>query len=293
VPDRPPMPMSPALRGSLRRRLRRVRGELWPIAQTTLAAGAAWALASLVHSRPFFAPVSAVISLGVARGRRTVRAIELTVGVAVGITVADLIVAALGGGTLVIMLVVALSMAAALLVGGGVLLVNQAAISAILVVATLQPGAGPSPGRFVDALIGGGIALLVGQVLFPRDPLKAMAKAARPVVSDLAVALSATAEGLRENDPSRARRSSCVARGGAPASACRFTPTPRSRSTTPCATRGYWRGACSARSVAARARRPSWPTRSRFWAMRCSSSATSSRTPIVTPGPAALRSRQR
>jgi uncharacterized membrane protein YgaE (UPF0421/DUF939 family) len=212
VPDRPPMPMSPALRGSLRRRLRRVRGELWPIAQTTLAAGAAWALASLVHSRPFFAPVSAVISLGVARGRRTVRAIELTVGVAVGITVADLIVAALGGGTLVIMLVVALSMAAALLVGGGVLLVNQAAISAILVVATLQPGAGPSPGRFVDALIGGGIALLVGQVLFPRDPLKAVAKAARPVVSDLAVALSATAEGLRENDPERARRGLEIAR---------------------------------------------------------------------------------
>jgi uncharacterized membrane protein YccC len=132
--------------------------------------------------------------------------------VAVGITVADLIVAALGGGTLVIMLVVALSMAAALLVGGGVLLVNQAAISAILVVATLQPGAGPSPGRFVDALIGGGIALLVGQVLFPRDPLKAMAKAARPVVSDLAVALSATAEGLRENDPERARRGLEIAR---------------------------------------------------------------------------------
>jgi hypothetical protein len=103
-------------------------------------------------------------------------------------------------------------MAAALLVGGGVLLVNQAAISAILVVATLQPGAGPSPGRFVDALIGGGIALLVGQVLFPRDPLKAMAKAARPVVSDLAVALSATAEGLRENDPERARRGLEIAR---------------------------------------------------------------------------------
>jgi len=189
-----------------------VRGQLWSIAQTTLAAGAAWAIASLVHSQPFFAPVSAVISLGVARGRRTVRAIELTVGVAVGIAVADLIVIALGGGTLVLMLVVGLSMIAALLLGAGTILVNQAAVSAILVVATLQPGSNPSPTRFVDALIGGGVALLVGQVLFPRDPVRAMAKAARPVIEDLATALALTAEALREGDQDRARRALEIAR---------------------------------------------------------------------------------
>jgi uncharacterized membrane protein YccC len=148
----------------------------------------------------------------VARGRRTVRAIELTVGVAIGIAVADLIVHALGGGTLVLMLVVALSMLAALLLGAGSLLVNQAAISAILVVATLKPGQGPSPSRLLDALIGGAIALLVGQVLFPRDPVRAMAKAARPVVSDLAVALTATAEALRNGDEARARRALEIAR---------------------------------------------------------------------------------
>ena len=196
----------------MRRRLRRVRGELWPILQTTVAAGGAWAIATTIHSRPFFAPVSAVISLGVARGRRSVRAVELTVGVAVGIAVADLIVRLLGGGTLVLMLVVALSMGAALLLGAGTILVNQAAVSAILVVATLQPGSSPSPSRFVDALIGGGVSLLVGQVLFPRDPLRAMAKAARPVVEDLAVALALTAEGLREGDEERARRALEIAR---------------------------------------------------------------------------------
>ena len=130
-----------------------------------MAAGAAWTLASTIHSQPFFAPVSAVISLGVARGRRTVRAIELTVGVAIGIAVADLLVHALGGGTLVLMLVVALSMLAALLLGAGTILVNQAAISAILVVATLKPGQGPSPSRLFDALIGGAIALLGDAVM--------------------------------------------------------------------------------------------------------------------------------
>ena len=79
--------------------------------------------------------------------------------------------------------------------------------------ATLQPGSSPSPARAVDALIGGAVALLVGQVLFPRDPVRAMAKAARPVVSDLAVALRALAEALRDGDEQRARRALEIARG--------------------------------------------------------------------------------
>ena len=59
-------------------RLGRVRSSWFGIAQTALAAAIAWALASLVNDNPFFAPISAVISLGLARGRRTLRAVELT-----------------------------------------------------------------------------------------------------------------------------------------------------------------------------------------------------------------------
>jgi uncharacterized membrane protein YgaE (UPF0421/DUF939 family) len=212
LPARPSTPTVPEVRGAVRRRVRRVRAELWGILQTTVAAGSAWALASLLHPHPYFAPASAVIALGVSRGGRTIRAIELTAGVAVGILVADVIVRALGANTLVLMLVVGLSMAAALLLGAGAILVNQAAISGILIVATLQPGASPSPSRFLDALIGGAVALLVGQVLFPRDPVRAMAKAARPVVSDLSVALKALAEALRDGDEARARRALEIAR---------------------------------------------------------------------------------
>jgi uncharacterized membrane protein YccC len=217
VPARPSTPTVPKVRGAIHRRVRRVRAELWGILQTTVAAGSAWALASLLHPHPYFAPASAVIALGVSRGGRTIRAIELTAGVAVGILVADVIVRALGTNTFVLMLVVGLSMAAALLLGAGAILVNQAAISGILIVATLQPGASPSPSRFLDALIGGAIALLVGQVLFPRDPVRAMAKAARPVVSDLSVALKALAEALRDGDEQRARRALSAIRRHGPA----------------------------------------------------------------------------
>src|SRR6478736_781664 len=187
MPSRPVPPTAPQVRGSVARRVRRLRNESWNVAQSTLAAGGAWLLASLVHSQPFFAPVAAVISLGTARGRRSRRAVELAVGVAVGIAVADSLVYLLGTSTLVLMLVVAGAMSAALLLGAGVLLVNQAAVSAIIAVATVAPGSTPSPYRALDALIGGAVALLVGQVLFPRDPVTAMARAARPVVGDLAV----------------------------------------------------------------------------------------------------------
>ena len=200
------------MRGSLRRRVDRVHRAALPIAQSALAAAVAWQIASFINPKPFFAPISAVISLGVARGRRTLRAVELVLGVAVGIAVADVIVTVLGTGTLVVALVVALAMAAALLLGAGTIFVNQAAVSAILV-ATLQPPAsGLSPNRFIDALVGGGVALLVGQVLFPRDPLKAMAAAARPVVEDLARSLEASARALRDGDLQLAERALQMAR---------------------------------------------------------------------------------
>ena len=137
------MPTVPEVRGAIHRRVRRVRAEFWGILQTTVAAGSAWALASLLHPHPVLRA-----RRGGHRARRVARRAHdprhrALVGVAVGILVADVIVRALGANTLVLMLVVGLSMAAALLLRRGAILVNQAAISGILVVATLQPGASP------------------------------------------------------------------------------------------------------------------------------------------------------
>ena len=61
-----------------------------------MAAGVAWLIATEVlgHSQPFFAPVSAIITLGLTVGQRGRRAVELALGVALGIAVADLLVLA-------------------------------------------------------------------------------------------------------------------------------------------------------------------------------------------------------
>ena len=79
----------------------RLRGGGWPILQTAVAASVAWTLATVVlgHESPFFASIAAVISLGVAVGQESRRAAELVFGVACGLTVADLLVLAIGTGS--------------------------------------------------------------------------------------------------------------------------------------------------------------------------------------------------
>ena len=107
--------------------LRRLRTSALPIVQCGVAAGAAWLVAhDLVgHERPFFAPIAAVISLGVSLANRTRRAVELVVGVSLGVLVADLLISVIGSGWWQITLVVILAVAAAVFFDGGTLLVNQ------------------------------------------------------------------------------------------------------------------------------------------------------------------------
>jgi hypothetical protein len=202
--------LSPELRGQVERRTSRLRAGLWTIAQTSISVGAAWAIARQINGSPFFAPISAVVSLAASRGQRTRRAIELVLGVAVGLAVADLIVKALGTSTPVLMLVVALAMGTALLVGGGGLLVSQAGVSAVFVTTVAQPH---NYTRFIDALIGGAVALLVSQVLLPRDPVAGVTNAAHGLGERLGRALRETGAALEAGDVDRARGALEIARG--------------------------------------------------------------------------------
>jgi uncharacterized membrane protein YgaE (UPF0421/DUF939 family) len=197
-----------ASRVGIRTRRERIVSTAKPIAQTAVAAAAAWFVASelLGHDQPFFAPISAVITLGLTVGERRNRAIELAIGVAVGIAIADLLVAAIGTGTWQIAIVVALAMFAATLVGGGPLLASQAAASAVLV-ATLQP---PESGfdftRALDALIGAAIALVVGSLLLPVHPMRMVRGGTGPVIDSLAAALDHIAAAVERRDQSEAER---------------------------------------------------------------------------------------
>jgi uncharacterized membrane protein YgaE (UPF0421/DUF939 family) len=191
----------------------RLRVNGWSVLQTAIAATIAYLLAIVVlgHQTPFFAPIAAVISLSVTLGQRMRRAVELVFGVAVGLMVADLLVLLIGSGTVQIGVVVLLAMGAAVFIGGGPLVVNQAAVSALLVVVLQPPDAVFSPNRFLDALVGGGVAVAVNY-LFPINPERLVERAARPVFDELVAVLEDIAAALRSGDRERAERALLRAR---------------------------------------------------------------------------------
>jgi uncharacterized membrane protein YgaE (UPF0421/DUF939 family) len=123
-------------------------------------AGLAWWLAQqlLGDDGAFFAPIAAVLTLGLGVEQRGARALAVAIGVAVGLTIAALIVDGIGSGPWQLGLVIVLARVAAILADGSMVAINQATISAVLVVTLHADGVFPGD-RLLCALIGAGLAL--------------------------------------------------------------------------------------------------------------------------------------
>ena len=190
-------------RTSARQRVRRLRSKSWHIGQCAIAAAIAYLVAKdvLGHDTPFFAPIAAVVSLGTSYGQRLRRVAEVTVGVALGVFLADLLVVLLGAGWWQLGLIVALAMTAAFLLDAGGLFVTQAAVQSI-VVTTLIPEPGAAFVRWSDALIGGAVAIVAAAVV-PRAPLRRPREQAGNVVRRIADLLRAAASSAIDGDVER------------------------------------------------------------------------------------------
>jgi uncharacterized membrane protein YgaE (UPF0421/DUF939 family) len=189
-------------RVSMSTRWNRVRLAWRTMVQASIAAALAWWVSVHLwgHTAPFFAPVAAIIATGQSSHERGRRAVELVIGVSLGIAVADVLLSQLGTGVAQLAIVVFLGMAVGLFFGSSPLFVNQAAISAALVATILPPSGGITFARSVDALTGGVIALVVAAVLLPGNPLRLLREAAKPVLEELAGTLRAIAAALRSRD---------------------------------------------------------------------------------------------
>ncbi len=178
----------------------RLRSTSWSIGQCAVGAVLAWLIATslLDHPRPFFAPVAAVVCLGVSHSYRLRRVAELGLGVTIGVGIADLLVREIGNGWWQIGLVVVLAMSTAQLFGGGSLVTAQSAVQAIFLVALPQT---PNGGlyRWEDALVGGSCALLVAATL-PGDPSRTVRPQAQLLISELAGVIADAAAALRIGD---------------------------------------------------------------------------------------------
>ncbi len=188
---------------SLAARVRRLQAKSWVIAQCAVAAGVAWVIASEVfgHPTPFFAPVAALLSLGTSYGQRLRRVGEVTIGVAVGVGIADGFAHLFGRGSWQIVVVVVLAMSAAVLLDAGVLFINQAAVQAIVVVTLLPLDQGFS--RIGDAFIGGAVALVAATVV-PGAPLRRPREEAAKVTMELSRLLRLARQSAFDIDPEQA-----------------------------------------------------------------------------------------
>ena len=174
----------PASRGASRR-ADRVIATARPILQSAVAASLAWLVATELvgHTTPFFAPISAVITLGLTVGERRARAVELAIGG--GRHSDDPLVALIGTGAWQIGVRSASrcsarpwsAAAAARFAGGGLGRAGR----------DLQPPDGAFDfTRAVDAATGAAIGLLVGVGAVPVDPQRLARKDLGPVIDGLA-----------------------------------------------------------------------------------------------------------
>lgn len=180
---------------------RRLQSSALPILQCALAAGTAWWVATTLigHHAPFFAPIAAVVSLGLSLGARLRRSFELVAGVTVGIGIGDLIISGIGSGPWQISLVVVLAMSLAVLLNSGPIFSMQAGNSAVLVATLIPPGGSGGPDRMLDALVGGLVGIAVVAII-PTHPVRRARKDAAAILATSADVLQLVADGLIAND---------------------------------------------------------------------------------------------
>ncbi|MFC7492510.1 MULTISPECIES: FUSC family protein [unclassified Knoellia] len=193
-------------RTEARTRTDRLSGRLVFILQCGVGAALAWWLAKDVfdHPLPFFAPVTAIISLGLSYGQRVRRAVEVMVGVAIGVLIGDVFAHLFGSGILQLLVVIMLAMTIASLFGAGLLITIQAGVQAAIIT-TLVAAPGQAFTRWLDAVIGGGVALVIS-ALAPATGLHRPRQQAARVVEEISAILTETAQVLRTGDTALAAR---------------------------------------------------------------------------------------
>ncbi|WP_213452102.1 FUSC family protein [Rhizomonospora bruguierae] len=192
----------PTAAAAVRDRLRYLRLNLIIAAQAGLAAALAWYISRtlLNVAEPVFAPITAVGTIVSSVGQRLRRSVQLVIGVGVGIAAGDLLMTRIGTGAWQVALIVVLAVAVSLAVQGGTNVAVQAGSTAVLV-ATLAPvGRSLELPRFINAVVGGAVGIIVITAVLPPNPLRQVERAAEPLLLGLCGNLRAAARGLAERN---------------------------------------------------------------------------------------------
>ncbi|MBK8462544.1 MAG: FUSC family protein [Nigerium sp.] len=186
-----------------RQGMRRVRGAAWPVVTAAFAASLAYLFAEQVLGRPapVFAPIAAWVCLGFKVDRVPRKVAELGVGATVGVLLGELLADLIHLGWW--------QVGVALLAGGltgrfldrGDLTTIQAGVNAVVIVGMSwwQAAAGGFTGRWIDALVGAGIAF-VFSALLPRHPTERPRRYAAAALAEFATLLTMLSRALTTGD---------------------------------------------------------------------------------------------
>lgn len=191
------------LAGEIRSGLRRIEGSFVPLLQASLASGLAYFLASEVFGRvnPMFAPIACFVCLGFKVDRVPRKVAELGVGATAGVLVGEAFALTLDAGWWQISLALICGAMTGRFLDRGDLTTIQGGVNAVVVLAMSwwQATLGGVTGRWMDALVGAGVAFVV-TVLLPRHPTERPRRYARNTLSEFATLIDMLGRGLSVGD---------------------------------------------------------------------------------------------
>lgn len=190
-------------RARTRQGWRRVRGSFVPTLQAAVGAGVAWYLATELfgHEAPIFAPIATWVALGFKRDRVPRKVAELGAGASLGVLVGELFVHWFAMGPVQVAVVIVASALVGRFLDRGELFTMQVAVNSVVILgmAWWQAELGGVQGRWIDALVGSGVAFVIA-VLLPRDPVGRPRRYAANTLAELASMLDTLGRGLVAGD---------------------------------------------------------------------------------------------
>lgn len=179
---------------------RRVVESLPAIVQITLAAVASYAIAhwGLGHEVPLIAVTVTITTLGLNRDARQRGVLETSIGITVGIVLAELVVLVVGKGWWQLGVVLLATLVVARALSANPAFAIAAAVQSSLIVMLPEPAGGPFT-RSLDGIVAGVVAL-AATALIPRDPRRAAIRDAKALFSVLGESVTGLAEAVERAD---------------------------------------------------------------------------------------------
>ncbi|OKL41484.1 FUSC family protein [Pontibacter flavimaris] len=162
------------------------------IAKTALAAALSWFIASsmLNAAYPYFAPVSAIITVQVTVADSVNKASQRIIGIIGGVLLSMLLGHWFQVNTVSIFFIILLGMGIAQAFKMNPQIISQVAVSSLLVLAFGQVDSGYAYERVIETVLGSGIALLINALIIPTDAIPDVEKSIRTFNKMAATTLS-------------------------------------------------------------------------------------------------------